>query len=215
LAARRSVDYIPDKEDWYAGMRVAFGNEEVSEAELEARAFIVAFVRANENKYFSAMPDTAEEQGKAWPSPRSWDNTGAVWGHIQDRRVRREVMRGYVGDAAESAFDVWFSNLKLPAYELVIAEPEKLAWNKFKTDEVYMILSSVLDRVKADNVPESAKVFEVANTIGNRTDVCAALAIPLIERCNEIMAETGKDNRKELFSLFKTYGPVLAKAGIK
>lgn len=208
------INYVADPEDWFAGMRVAWGKDDVSETEREARAHIVAFVRAHTKKYLSAMPDNPDEAGRAWPSPRSWDNCATLWGRTTDPIVRNIAMEGFVGEAAASAFNVWFKNLKLPAYELVIANPEKFNWKEFKTDEVYMILHSVLDRVTGDNLKESAKVFEVANTVGQRTDVCAALAMPLIERANDIMAETGKDSRKELFALFKTYGAVLAKAGI-
>jgi hypothetical protein len=207
------VDYAFNKDDWFEGMRVAFGKDVVSESEKLWRDRIVAFLRSHDNS-INAMPDDATLAGKAWPSPRTWDNSAVMLGSLEDRAVQRIAMRGFVGEATESAFDVWLKTLKLPEYSLVIAQPESLNWKNFKADEVWMILNMVLDNAKMDNLEKTAKVFEIANLQGGRTDICASLALPLIEKANKIFAENGVTDKKILLNLFKTYSPQLKLAGV-
>jgi hypothetical protein len=158
------------------------------------------------------MPDDPTLAGRAWPSPRTWDAAASVMGAVEDRAVQRIVMRGFVGEATESAFDVWLKTLKLPEYSLVISQPETLNWKGFKADEVWMILNMVLDNVNKDNLEKTAKVFEIANEKGGRTDICASLALPLIEKANKIFAETGQSDKKILLNLFKTYAAQVSRS---
>lgn len=207
------IEFTFSEDDWFDGMRVAFGKDGISAEEKEARSMIVAFLRQNK-KLIKAMPSDPEEAGRAWPSPRSWDNAAAVMGRIADRPVQRIAMRGFVGENAEQAYDLWQKNLKLPPYSEVIANPDKFKWDGFKTDEVWMILNTVLENLNKDNVKATANVFEVANVKGGKGDVCASLALPLIEAVNVIFAEQGGGDKTILLSLFKTYVKELKEAGV-
>lgn len=208
------IDYTPDLEDWYEGMTVAWGNEEVDEREVEERVKIVSFLKAYPS-LVNQMPKDPEEAGKAWPSFRSWDALSRVLSQLDDVSTRSIAQRGLVGPAAAKQYAEFERSLKLPDYSFVLAQPEKVEWEKSSSSEVYVILNMILNRLNTDNMEQSAKVFEVANTVGKKADVCTSLAFPLIDKINAVAGANRGEALKVLGPLLKSYAPYLAKAEIR
>lgn len=207
------IDYAPSSEDWFDGMTVAWGKDDVDPRELEERVKIVSFLKAYPT-LLNSMPKTPEEAGKAWPSYRSWDNLSKVLSNLDDRSTRSMAVRGLVGQAASVQFAKFEDSLKLPDYDLVLKNPEKIDWEERSSSEVYVILSMILGRMTVETLAASAKVFEVANTKGKKADVCTALAFPLMDKVHLLTNGTASA-MAVLAPLLKSYGPYLAKAEIK
>lgn len=205
------ITWEPTAEDWFDGMLDGWG-QELTPRQKEERVKIVSFLQQNK-ALIQEMPDDPESAGKAWPSRRSWDNCANVLASIDEPRVRRIAMRGFVGDGAEVAFDLWEKALRLPPYAQVISKPESLDWNSFRADQLFVILNNVISYLDESNIKESCRVFEVANSSGGKTDICASLAIPLIDAVRKVVPD-GKTRGALLTELLKSYGADLAKAGL-
>lgn len=207
------IDFKPSKEDWFTGMTVAWGNESVSARELEERVKIVTFLKSYP-VLLNKMPDNPEDAGKAWPSNRSWDNLSKVLANVNNVATRDIAIRGLVGEAAAVQFIKFEKALKLPSYDLVLKDPEKINWKSLPSSEVYIVLSMILGRLTGDNLEASAKVFEVANVKGEKADVCTALAFPLMDKINAV-TQGNAQKMKVLAPLLKSYGTYLKKAEIR
>ena len=205
------IHWDPSDEDWFDGMLEGWGKD-LDVRQKEERVKIVSFLQQNK-KLIQEMPDDPESAGKAWPSRRSWDNCANVLASIDEPRVRRVAMRGFVGEAAEATYDIWERNLKLPPYAKVISNPESLDWNSYRADQLFVILNTVISYLDENNIKESCRVFEVANTSGGKTDICASLAIPLIEAIRKIVPD-GANRGEYLLPLLKSYSADLRSAGI-
>lgn len=205
------ITWEPSDEDWFEGMLNGWGNE-LDIRQKEERVRIVSFLQQNKD-LIQQMPDDPESAGKAWASRRSWDNCANVLSQIDEPRVRRIAMRGFVGEAAEASFDIWFKNLKLPTYQEVISNPEGLKWDEYRADQLFMILNNVITYLDESNIKESCRVFEVANTTGGKTDICASLALPLIDGIRKLVPEGGKRG-EYLLGLLQSYAQDLKRAGL-
>lgn len=197
------IEYTPDKEDWFTGMALAWGNPNISDEERGWRNLITAFLRSQPN-LTNAMPD-GEAAGGAWPSFRSWDNAAKTLGCLppSEKAAANMILTGLVGADAALTFSTWHRNLKLPNYKEIIASPERFKWENFSVDQVYAILSIVVDNINDKNVPASINVFEVAADKGVREDIVLAFQYPLIEKVKTIDL---KGNRESLLRLFTKFG---------
>jgi hypothetical protein len=205
------ISWDPSDEDWFDGMLEGWGSE-LTPRQKDERVRIVSFLQQNKG-LIQQMPDDPESAGKAWPSRRSWDNCANVIASIDEPRVRRIAMRGFVGETVEATYDLWERNLKLPTYQQVISSPESLDWNSFRADQLFVILNNVISYLDATNIKESCRVFEVANTSGGKTDICASLAMPLIDGIKKLVPE-GADRGAYLIKLLQSYAADLKRAGI-
>lgn len=206
------INFEPDNDDFFEGMSVAWNNK-VTDREFDERAKVVSFLKAYPT-LINKMPSTAKEAGKAWPSYRSWDGLASTLSFVDSVAGRRKVILGSVGESAAKQFIDWERTLKLPAYENVLADPAKLDWVKLSSSEVYVILSMVLGRMNAGNVEKSAQVFKVAAEVGDKTDVCASLAFPLMDAVAR-NADSREVAAKLLSEVLRAYAPYIKDAKLK
>jgi hypothetical protein len=206
------IHFEPDNNDFLEGMTVAWGNV-VSERESVERAKVVAFLKAYPT-LINSMPKNAEEAGKAWPSYRSWDNLVSMLQYLEGSSPRAIATRGAVGEKAAQQFSVFEQSLNLPNYDDVLANPEKVDWKSRSSSEVYVILSMILGRMNSENVKASAQVFGAAAKIGEKADVCTALAFPLMDK-----VRTSSESKSEaallIGSVLREYAPYLKEAKLR
>lgn len=208
------IEFQPDNNDYLAGMSVAWNKEDVTARELDERGRIVAFLR-NYPTLMNQMPTEVSEQGKAWPSYRSWDNLSRILSKLDSKAARRLATEGLVGEAALNQFTLFEEALKLPKYEDVLRAPEKINWKGLNPAETYVTLNAVLSRMNTENVADSCEVFKVALEIGKREDVTASLAIPIIRRVKQHYEGDKIGYTKLIGGVLKVLGPYLKDSQLK
>lgn len=198
-------DYVPDIEDWFAGMNAAW-NKSVGEREREMRSYVVGFLREN-TQLINACPEDPEEAGQAWPSMRSWDNAARMLGQVQkDIKFANILVNAAVGKEAGDEFMDWMKKLTLPRYEDVMAFPEKIGWASLRGDVLHMTLATVVQNVTVDNFPASVKVFEAAKA-AKKDDIIAGLIMTFKRQIAEKYEAEGMDTKK--------LAPVFARLAVK
>lgn len=188
------IDFIPSKVDWFAGMRVAWNSKTVSDFELNHRSFIVAFL-TNNTSLINKMPDDPEAAGLAWPSMRQWDNAARMLGRAKDKIMGEMVVKSCVGTEASDEYFKWLSQLQIPSYEDVISDPTSVAWASLRADELYMVLSIVIDNVNMGNLDDTFTVFRAAQ-VSRKPDVVSSLIIPFKKQAFVVYRQAGESTKK-------------------
>lgn len=184
------IDYKPSIEDWFAGMKLAW-NKEVSERETYIRGLVVAFLTSHRD-LIQKLPEDSDEAGRAWPSMRSWDNTARMLGATQDAALANMVTLAGVGEEAGSEFISWMNQLAIPQYDDVMENPDAVPWGSLRGDELYVVLSTVIDNVSYDNFQRSLKVFRSAKN-AQKNDVLASLLLPFKSHAMEAFSSNNTD----------------------
>jgi len=92
------------------------------------RALIVGFIRVR-SELLCVLPDSVVLQGRAWPSPRSWDRAATLLGAAQSlgygpkSAVSALLVLGCVGEAAQIQFSSYITKLDLRDPEEYLANP--------------------------------------------------------------------------------------------
>lgn len=131
----------PDPRAWATALMRGFEGEEERipllppDIDLErgperarARQLVAAFIMARPH-LLHALPRTEEEQGRAWPSPRSWDLAtrllAAAWAAGAGEEVEFLLLAGMVGEGAALEFAAYVRELDLPDPEALLADPDR------------------------------------------------------------------------------------------
>jgi len=130
----------------------------------------------------TVLPKGTSEQGRAFPTPRSWEmliTLGAWCDALElDGSVRRMLMRGCVGQGASAEFLTYRDNLDLPDPEAILAAPTKFKPPK-RADQVYVVGAGVLAALRRENTEErwhsAGRVLERIAGAGN-PDIAVAFA---------------------------------------
>lgn len=157
------IDWPVDPTEWSTGMvrgwpkpvihRIAPTWQESVPAK---RGLVSSFIRRRPNLLYS-LPKSPSEQGRAWPSPRTWESVATLMaaasgiGHNEKSTVGRILIHGCVGEAAGSEFIKWFTELDLRDPEEYLADPIKTPVPQ-RQDQLMATIDSVaaaaLDRSK-------------------------------------------------------------------
>jgi len=121
-------------------------NEKVTEGRLLVGAFLGA-----RPDHLTRVPDSTNEAGRAFPTPRSWESAATLYGYATaagaSKAARRMLLNGSVGESATSEFLTYISELDLPNPEDVLANPSK--WEvPTRGDRVYAVGAAVLTALK-------------------------------------------------------------------
>lgn len=146
------------------------------EAWARARAKVSAFIHSRPTLLLK-IPQTEEERGRAWPSPRTWDFASRLLALAPDE-LAGELVAGAVGEGAAVEFFSWLRAQDLPDPEDLLSNPA-LYVHPDRGDRAYAILSSVVAAVSAR--PSEARwhaAWEiVARAVaGGAPDIAAASA---------------------------------------
>lgn len=121
----------------------------------DERARLAGFMAARPD-LCTVLPRTAAEQGRAFPTPRSWEMAVLLSGWAtateQPEGVRRMLVRGCVGPGATAEFLTYRENLDLPEPESVLADPMG-AVLPTRADLVYVVGAGVLAVLRAEVTP--------------------------------------------------------------
>ncbi len=152
-----------------------------AEAVARERVRVAGFLTARPD-LTTFIPDTSAEQGRAFPTPRSWDMaaTLSAWTDAtgQDEGVRRLLVRGCVGPGASAEFLTYRTNLDLPDPEEVLQRPHDCVIPS-RADQVYVLGASVLTVLRGNlTVPrwDAAGVLLERIASGGHPDIAVAFA---------------------------------------
>jgi hypothetical protein len=130
----------------------------------------------------TVIPGSAAEQGRAFPTPRSWEMTAILSGWAdatrQSEGVRRLLVRGCIGPGASAEYLTYRDNLDLPDPEDVLANPDRFVIPG-RADQIYVLGAGVLAVVRANLTPQrwddAGRVFERIASTGH-PDIAVAFA---------------------------------------
>lgn len=130
----------------------------------------------------TVLPKATSEQGRAFPTPRSWEMAITLGGWADalklDDVARRMLIRGCLGQGASAEYLTYRDNIDLPDPESVLADPTKFKLPK-RADQVYVIGAGVLSVVRAKNTVDrwhsAGQVLERIAGGGN-PDIAVAFA---------------------------------------
>ena len=121
-------------------------DEVVTDAVTRETVRVAGFLTARPD-FVTVLPKTSAEQGRAFPTPRSWEMVAALSGWVaatgQGEGVRRELVRGCVGPGASAEYLTYRESLDLPDPENVLADPSGFPLPP-RTDQIYVVGASVL-----------------------------------------------------------------------
>lgn len=111
-------------------------------------ALVIAFLDTRQD-LAQKQPDDIAEQGKAWPSGRTWELTAfmlaaaKVAGYDPKSTVGRLIVRGLVGEAAQTQWSAWIATMDLPSTDDVLANAATIEMPT-RQDRLMTILTGIV-----------------------------------------------------------------------
>lgn len=123
-----------------------FDGHEPSDAQILAvRAAVGAFLEVRPALVLR-VPTAADQAGRGWPSPRSWESVARVLAMCDAVRASDEartlLVLGAVGEGAGIEFLSWLANMDLPDPEEVLADPDGFDLPE-RSDRAFAVLTAV------------------------------------------------------------------------
>ena len=101
----------------------------------------------------TVLPKTSSEQGRAFPTPRSWEMAATLSGWVnatgQSEGTRRLLVRGCIGPGASAEYLTYRDNLDLPDPEAVLKDPRAFVVPG-RADHIYVIGAGVMAVMRGD-----------------------------------------------------------------
>lgn len=216
------IDWDVDMLAWVEGMQNGFKMDGAidilpdgwEDTLPQYRTLISSFIKARPALLLK-QPDNTDESGKAWPSPRTWDNASRVLAACRsvnlDKNTTLNLIAGCIGPGPASEFFNWEKELDLPDPETLLANPDAFKVPT-KGDVTFAILSSVVTAAKGNLTKQrwnaAWKILGIA-AIAQKADIAAIPA--------KTLAKARKDGDKKKLAVprdVKAFVPVLEKAGL-
>jgi hypothetical protein len=129
------------------------------EAELQKiMATIGAFLGRRDDMITILPKETESINGKAYPTPRSWENAGRLYAVAKaidaDETVINVLMSSIIGHVAAGELIEFIEHLDLPDPEDILANPASFTIDSNRLDQVYVTLASVWNATQRNNTPE-------------------------------------------------------------
>ena len=204
-------------EDWCDGMIGGFPDQKVEKLSSgwkslipAKRALVTSFIRRFP-QHLLALPEDEATQGRAWPSPRSWDFLCRLLAAAEFSQsapaVVANLVKGSIGHPA-IPFMSYCENLDLPDPELLLGDPS-LYEHPQRGDQAHAILGSVaaaaLSKPGAKRWEAAVQVMLTAAQKGG-TDIAAIAARSLFK--NMPPKANVPDEISQFFPMFKAAGLV-------
>jgi hypothetical protein len=154
---------------------VTFPSAEKINSAIHAERAVLAGFLASRPDLTTVLPKSAVEQGRAFPTPRSWDMVAKLSGWITaanlDPGVRRIAVMGCVGTGAAAEYITYRENVDLPNPEEILSNFEKFKLPT-RMDKVYVIGASLMSALR------SSTTLERWNTVGKVLELIAKSGHP-------------------------------------
>ena len=102
----------------------------------------------------TALPNSNADQGRAFPTPRSWESAALLSAFVSasdlSEGVRRLLLKGSVGVAAAAEFISYRNNMDLPDPEKVLSAPELFTLPN-RADQIYVLGAGILNILSRNN----------------------------------------------------------------
>jgi hypothetical protein len=135
----------------------AVNEERLAIIRRETRIALGVFLNMKSDLIDGMPTASAEESGRAWPSPRSWEVAADLYSYAKAANVSSTVaallVNGSVGVGAGHQFTTYLDNLDLPDPEVLLADPDKFVVPSERSDKVFGISASVWAAVERNNTP--------------------------------------------------------------
>jgi MoxR-like ATPase len=155
-------------------------SEELRQARVKWRSMVAGFLSRNPDQ-IHVLPKNESEQGKAWPSPRTWDElvhalaVAEMRGYTSKSTVMARLCEGAVGRGAATEFRTWVDKVDLPDPEDILRDPTK-APVPDRPDQLLVsinsVVGSVISRPSQDRVDSVFKFLRRVQD-GGRTEWAA------------------------------------------
>jgi len=175
-----------------------------------ARTLVASFIRHRPHLLLQ-VPESEEQAGKAWPSPRSWDMASRLLAaseaveEEEDNATR--LITGCVGEGPALEFLTWRKELDLPDPEEVLKIPDKFRVPQ-RGDRAFAILASVVSAV-TENLTKNrwqAAWTVLAKSVDQGAKDIAAVSAGTLARAKKTNWPTPREASEFI--------PLLQKAGI-
>jgi len=127
--------------------------KKIDEAINIERAVLAGFLSTRPD-LTSVLPKSAVEQGRAFPTSRSWEMAAKLSGWITaanlDSGVRRIAVMGCVGVGAAAEYMSYRENVDLPNPEEILKDVEKFKLPN-RVDKIYVIGASLMSALRHSN----------------------------------------------------------------
>ena len=137
--------------DGLAGNWVSFTikspeNKKLKDSLIAERAALAGFL-ASRPDLTTVLPKSSAEQGRAFPTPRSWEMVAILSGWITacdlDSSVRRIAVMGCVGIGPAAEYLTYRDNIDLPNPEEIISSPNSFVLPN-RMDKIYVVGASLM-----------------------------------------------------------------------
>lgn len=123
-----------------------FDMKSVDDAVRREKVTVAGFLTARPD-LTTVIPKTSAEQGRSFPTPRSWDMAATLSGWARSlalsEGVQRLLVRGCVGPGASAEYLTYRNSLDLPDPEKVLADPTGFPIPQ-RADQIYVVGAGVL-----------------------------------------------------------------------
>lgn len=156
-----------------------------------SRSLVAAFIRHRPHLLLQ-LPESEDQAGKAWPSPRSWEMAAILLAASPSDDVAATLVGGCVGDGPAMEFLTWRRDLDLPDPEWVLRNPDKFTVPA-RGDQAFAVLTAVISAAVGDLTRDRwLAAWTVLAQAGDQgaKDIAAAAA--------RALAQAGRDKRPAL-----------------
>ena len=132
-------------------------------------------------------PSDRSAAGRAWPSPRSWDQVARLLAAARAAGAGDEataaLLTGSVGEGPGLEFLAWVTEMDLPDPEVVLADPDSFVLPE-RGDRAYAALTSIAAAVAGRSTSERWLAgWKVLGKAGEEAPDIAAVAARILARC--------------------------------
>jgi hypothetical protein len=156
---------------WYDGMMQGWDNIELPVPTLAKgwekrkphyRSLVGAFVGKIRTQLLLALPESEDQRGGPWPSPRTWEMASTLMAAAESfgnqkplNDLQIELLQGCVGEGAAGEFVGYLQAANLPDSEDLLRDPSSFPKvEPGKEHMIYAILSNLMAALQNADLPE-------------------------------------------------------------